>query len=124
MAERRALVSIDGQIKETPTGDTIYGGGGGGGSFPLTGTQYTQTSANYTTLATDETVEITANSNTITLLNSPIQGFYQTIINTGNGLPAVQASGGGTVQGETIGYIEQFNSFTFVHKGSNVWIIK
>lgn len=33
MAERRALVLISGEIQETPTGDTIYGGGAASVSF-------------------------------------------------------------------------------------------
>jgi len=119
MAERRALVNINGQIQETPTGDTIYGGGS---SFPLTGFDYIEITASYTTLLTDSIINVTSNSPTVTMVLSPSSGFYQEIINTGLGIVIIQSSG--LIEGESSLWIDSGDAVTLVNVGSNNWKIK
>jgi hypothetical protein len=69
VAEQRALVLINGEIRETPTGDTIYGASGGSGSgLPYglaTGTDtYAVTISGYTLTANDSLVIEIPNDNT------------------------------------------------------------
>jgi hypothetical protein len=101
MAERRALVRIDGQIKETPTGDTLYGAGTGG-SF---GTEYqyaiTTTQTAYTTTTPTTVTSLTTGS--LPSGTYRIEWYFEMQMSTTTTQPTVEVDYSGTVIGTFVG---------------------
>lgn len=95
------------------------------GEFVESASGYAAKTANYTLLATDQTIEYTSGSYTATLLSAAsVTGKVYNIKNSGNGVITINTTSSQTIDGNASGVLKlsQYDNLTVQSNGQN-WII-